>query len=150
MNRITRIAVGAAGAAALLTAPVPAFAAATGADTATATVTTCKSSLQAGLATSVCADVTGSSIVIYGKIGLAGPPDGPVSWQTLYTNLSAEVVGGNSLGSVNGTTAFHSTTVQVNGFTATAPCGSTVRATFSVEGSGPWGTRPVVEVPVTC
>ncbi|OKJ13829.1 hypothetical protein [Kitasatospora sp. CB01950] len=150
MNRITRIAMGAAGAAALLTVPVPAFAAATGADTATDTVTTCKSSLQAGLATYACADVTGSSIVIYGKIGLAGPPDGPVSWQTLYTNLSAEVVGGNSLGSVSGSTPFHSTTVQVNGFTATAPCGSTVRATFSVQGSGPYGTRPVVEVPVTC
>ncbi|MGW1177352.1 hypothetical protein ACWD4P_27005 [Kitasatospora sp. NPDC002543] len=148
MNRITRIAVGAAGAAALLTAPVPTFAAATGTDTATAT--TCKYSLQAGLATYACADVTGSSIVIYGKIGLAGPPDGPVSWQTLYTDLSAEVVGGNSLGSVSGSTPFHSTGIRVDGFTATAPCGSTVRATFTVQGSGPWGTRPVVEVPVTC
>ncbi|MGW4383954.1 hypothetical protein [Kitasatospora sp. NPDC004531] len=150
MNRITRIAVGAAGAAALLTAPVPAFAAATGADATTATVTTCKYALQAGLATNACADVTGNSVVIYGRIGLAGPADGPLSWQTLYTNLSAEVVGGASLGSVSGSTPFHSTTIQVNGFTATAPCGSTVRATFSVQGSGPFGTRPVVEVPVNC
>ncbi|MFD8595981.1 hypothetical protein ACFV1L_13340 [Kitasatospora sp. NPDC059646] len=150
MNRITRIAVGAAGAAALLTAPVPAFAAATGTDTGAATVTTCKYSLQAGLATYACADVTGSSLVVYGRIGLAGPPDGPVSWQTLYTDLSAEVVGGDSLGSVSGSTAFHSTSVRVNGFTATAPCGSTVRVTFTVQGSGPLGTRPVAEVPVAC
>ncbi|MFJ9690580.1 hypothetical protein [Kitasatospora sp. NPDC101183] len=150
MNRITRIAVGAAGAATLLTAPAPAFAATAGADTTTATVTTCKTGLQAGLATTACADVTGNSVVIYGNIGLAGPPDGPVSWQTLYTNLSAEVVGGSSLGSVNGRTLFHSTTVRVEGFTATAPCGSTVRATFTVQGSGPWGVRPVLDVPVTC
>ncbi|MEV7940324.1 hypothetical protein AB0O82_29845 [Kitasatospora sp. NPDC088264] len=57
---------------------------------------------------------------------------------------------GNSLGSVNGTTQFHSADVQVDGFTATVPCGSTVRATFTVQGSGPWGTRPVVEAPVIC
>ncbi|KDN87409.1 hypothetical protein [Kitasatospora cheerisanensis] len=150
MNRITRLAVAAAGAAALLTAPVPAFAAATGADTVATTTTTCKYSLQAGLATYACADVTGDSVVIYGKIGLAGPPDGPVGWQTLYTNLSAEVVGGASLGSVSGTVPFHSTGVRVEGFTATVACGSTVRVTFSVQGSGPFGTRPVLDVPVTC
>ncbi|MFJ8622505.1 hypothetical protein ACIRD3_06620 [Kitasatospora sp. NPDC093550] len=158
MNRIARIAAGAAGAAALLAAPVPALAAAqpTAAAQATAaTVTTCGwSGLQAGLSTKVCADVTGDSVVLYGQIGLAGPPSPGTPWppapQELLTRLSAEVVGGGALSAVNGRTVFQVSTVRVDGGTVHAPCGSTVHASFSVEAI--WrGPAPVtVDVPVVC
>ncbi|MFE6054380.1 hypothetical protein ACFQ6N_26810 [Kitasatospora sp. NPDC056446] len=153
MNRIARIAAGATGAVALLAAPVPAFAAAS--TTATTTVTTCGwSGLQAGLSTKVCADVTGDSVVIYGQIGMAGPPSPGTPWppapKELLTRLSADVTGGNSLGAVNGRTVFQISTVRVDGPTATVPCGSTVHASFSVEALG-WGPSPVtVDVPVGC
>ncbi|MFF7988907.1 hypothetical protein ACFZDG_03815 [Kitasatospora xanthocidica] len=149
MNRIARIA---AGAAALLAAPVPAFASAQAAAT---TVTTCGwSGLQAGLSTKVCADVTGNSVVLYGQIGLAGPPSPGTPWppapQELLTRLTADVAGGNSLGAVNGRTVFQISTVRVDGITATVPCGSTVHASFSVE-SFYRGPSPVtVDVPVVC
>ncbi|MEU9079732.1 hypothetical protein [Kitasatospora sp. NPDC048538] len=155
MNRITRIAVGAAGAVALLGAPVPALAAPAAAAADTATVTTCGySGLQAGLSTKVCADVTGDGVVIYGKIGLAGPPTPDTPWppkpQELLTTLSAEVVGGAQLGSVHGRAVFTGGALRVDGIAATAPCGSTVHATFGVEAI--WrGPAPVtVDVPVVC
>ncbi|WP_030234643.1 hypothetical protein [Streptomyces sp. NRRL S-350] len=153
MNRLARIAASAAGAAALLAAPVPALAA-TQAVTAT-TVTTCGwSGLQAGLSTKVCADVTGDSVVLYGQIGLAGPPSPGTPWppapQDLLTRLSADVAGGGSLGAVSGRTVFQVSTVRVDGIATTAPCGSTVHASFSVESA--WrGPSPVtVDVPVVC
>ncbi|RKT08853.1 hypothetical protein BX285_7221 [Streptomyces sp. 1114.5] len=153
MNRIARIAAGAAGATALLAAPVPAFAATQTA--ATTTVTTCGwSGLQAGLSTKVCADVTGDSVVLYGQIGLAGPPSPGTPWppapQELFTRLSADVAGGGSLGAVSGRAVFTVSTVRVDGVTATVPCGSTVHASFSVESY--WrGPAPVtVDVPVVC
>ncbi|GAB7186861.1 hypothetical protein ATKI12_6692 [Kitasatospora sp. Ki12] len=154
MNRIARIAAGAAGAVALLAAPVPAFASAPAAAAAT-TVTTCGwSGLQAGLSTKVCADVTGNSVVLYGQIGLAGPPSPGTPWppapQELLTRLTADVAGGNSLGAVSGRAVFQVSTVRVDGITATVPCGSTVHASFSVE-SFYRGPSPVtVDVPVVC
>lgn len=153
MNRITRIAAGAVGAAALLSAPVPAFAAAPAA--ATTTVTTCGyQSLQAGLATYACADVTGDSVAIYGKIGLAGPPSPGTPWppapKELVTHLSANVAGGASLGTVSGRTVFQVSTVRVDGISATVPCGSTVHVSFDVEGFWSGQVPATVDVPVAC
>ncbi|MET8629360.1 hypothetical protein ABZW30_37455 [Kitasatospora sp. NPDC004669] len=153
MNRIMRIAAGAAGAVTLLATPVPALAAPPQA--ATATVTTCGwSGLQAGLSTKVCADVAGDSVVLYGQIGLAGPPSPGTPWppapQEVVTRLSAEVVGGDSLGAVSGRTVFAVSTVRVDGIAATAPCGSVVHAAFAVEG-GFRGPAPVtLDLPVGC
>ncbi|MFJ3216469.1 hypothetical protein ACIPLC_11170 [Kitasatospora sp. NPDC086801] len=155
MNRIMRIAAGAAGAAALLAAPVPALAASTGVTADAATVTTCGyNGLQAGLSTKVCAEVTGGSVVLYGQIGLAGPPSPGTPWppnpQDLLTHLSADVTGGASLGAVSGRAVFTVSTVRVEGISATVPCGSTVHASFSVE-SISRGPAPVtVDVPVVC
>ncbi|MEV7598360.1 hypothetical protein AB0O91_13375 [Kitasatospora sp. NPDC089797] len=151
MNRITRLAAGAAGAVALLSAPVPALAAAPEA----ATVTTCGwSGLQAGLSTRVCADVTGDGVVLYGQIGLAGPPSPGTSWppapKELITRLSADVVGIGPLGAATGRAVFTVSTVRVDGISTTAPCGSVVHASFAVEGRL-WGPAPVtVDVPVSC
>ncbi|GAA3008707.1 hypothetical protein ACFVUY_24405 [Kitasatospora sp. NPDC058063] len=153
MNRIARIAAGAVGAAALLSAPVPAFAAAPA--VATTTVTTCGSySLQAGLATYACADVTGDGVAIYGKIGLAGPPSPGTPWppapKELVTHLSANVTGGASLGTVNGRTVFQVSTVRVDGISTTVPCGSTVHVSFDVEGFWSGQVPATVDVPVVC
>ncbi|MFJ2863446.1 hypothetical protein [Kitasatospora sp. NPDC087314] len=156
MNRITRIAAGAAGAVALLSAPVPAFAvSSSGAADVAATVTTCGyNGLQAGLSTKVCAEVTGSSVVLYGQIGLAGPPSPGTPWppapQELLTRLSADVTGGASLGAVSGRTVFTVSNVRVDGISATAPCGSTVHASFSVESISRGPAPVVVDVPVVC
>ncbi|MEV8328130.1 hypothetical protein [Kitasatospora sp. NPDC056731] len=156
MNRITRIASGAAGAVALLAAPVPALAVPTsGAAETAATVTTCGyNGLQAGLSTKVCAEVTGGSVVLYGQIGLAGPPTPDTPWpprpQELLTRLSAGVVGGESLGSASVRAVFTAATVRVDGISVTVPCGSTLHATFAVE-SISRGPAPVeVDVPVGC
>ncbi|MGW3077779.1 hypothetical protein [Kitasatospora sp. NPDC001132] len=153
MNRIARIAAGAAGAVALLSAPVPAFAAAP--TPATTTVTTCGNySLQAGLATYACADVTGDSVAIYGKIGLAGPPSPGTPWppapKELVTHLSADVVGGTSLGAVSGRTVFQVSTVRVDGIAATVACGSTVHVSFDVEGFWSGQVPATADVPVVC
>ncbi|MGA5820110.1 hypothetical protein ACPC54_19865 [Kitasatospora sp. NPDC094028] len=155
MNRIARLAVGTAGAAALLAVPAPALAAAQPAGAAAATVTTCGySGLQAGLNTKVCADVTGDSVVIYGQIGLAGPPSPGTPWppapRELITKLSAEVVGGPSLGSVSGRTVFTVSTVRVDGISATAPCGSVVHATFALDAIWPVMPPVTLDVPVAC
>ncbi|KJS53747.1 hypothetical protein VM98_23455 [Streptomyces rubellomurinus subsp. indigoferus] len=153
MNRITRLAVGAAGAAAMLAVPAPALAQPGAA--AAATVTTCGySGLQAGLGTKVCADVTGGSVVIYGQIGLAGPPSPDTPWppapRELITRLSAEVVGGPSLGSVSGRTVFTVSTVRVDGISATVACGSVVHATFALEAVWPVLGPVTADVPVNC
>ncbi|WP_406194177.1 hypothetical protein OH807_04615 [Kitasatospora sp. NBC_01560] len=151
MNRLTLLAAGVAGAATLLA--VPAEAGAVTATTTTTTVTCGASGLQSGLSTKVCAEVTGDGVQFYGQIGLAGPPS-PGSPQPqpreLLTGLSGEVVGGASLGSVNGRTVFTASTVQVRGVGGTVPCGSTVHASFSVAGY-PWNPAPVtVDVVVAC
>ncbi|MFF2076700.1 hypothetical protein ACFVXG_18305 [Kitasatospora sp. NPDC058162] len=151
MNRITRIAAGAAGATVLLATPVPALAAGQESDT----VTTCGwSGLQAGLSTRVCADVTGDDVVLYGQIGLAGPPSPGTSWppapQELRTSLSADVVGVGPIGVAAGRTVFKVSTVRVDGISATAPCGSVVHASFAVEGSLRGPAPVTVDVPVGC
>ncbi|MFJ8473394.1 hypothetical protein [Kitasatospora sp. NPDC094011] len=151
MNRITRIAAGAAGAVALLSVPVPALAA----GQESGTVTTCGwSGLQAGLSTRVCADVTGDGVVLYGQIGLAGPPSPGTPWppapQELITRLSADVVGVGPLGVAAGRTVFKVSTVRVDGISTTAPCGSVVHASFAVEGSLRGPAPVTLDVPVSC
>ncbi|MFF4921601.1 hypothetical protein ACFY4B_13535 [Kitasatospora sp. NPDC001261] len=155
MNRMSRATWIAAGAVTLLAAPVPAIAATPAAATTTATVTTCGySSLQAGLATYACADVTGDSVAVYGKIGLAGPPSPGTPWppapKELVTHVSANVTGGASLGTVNGRTVFQVSTVRVDGISSTVPCGSTVHVSFDVEGFWSGQVPATVDVPVVC
>lgn len=150
MNRLALLAVGAAGLTALTCAP--AFAATPAA--AAETVTSCGSAgLQAGLTTRVCADVTGTTVEIHGRIGLAGPPSpgSPAPEpRELFTTLSVEVVGGDAPVTRARPVAFNSSNLEVRGPAASVPCGSTVRAAFGVA-SFPWTARPVVhEVTVTC
>ncbi|MFD7629548.1 hypothetical protein ACFV7Q_26560 [Streptomyces sp. NPDC059851] len=152
MHRLALLAVGVAGLTALATAPAAA-APPVGA-AATETVTSCgNSALQAGLATRLCADVTGDVVEFYGRVSLAGPPSpgspAPAP-KELFTTLSAAVVGGTSFDTQERRVIFTSTTLDVHGLAATAPCGSTVRGTFGVA-SYPWAARPVVhEVTITC
>ncbi|MEU8435609.1 hypothetical protein AB0F18_22380 [Streptomyces sp. NPDC029216] len=144
MNRLALLAAGAASLAVLTAAPAHA------ADT----VTSCGGSgLQAGLSTRVCAEVTGTTVAFHGRVALAGPPSPgspePAPKQ-LFTTLSVEVVGAEAPVTREVPVVFTSSTVEVPGPVAEAPCGSTVRATFGVA-SFPWPARPVVhEVTVTC
>ncbi|MFD0278194.1 hypothetical protein ACFVHB_30390 [Kitasatospora sp. NPDC127111] len=147
MNRLALLAAGVAGAATLLAVPAEA-----GAATAATTVTCGASGLQAGLSTKVCAEITGNSVQFYGQISLAGPPSPGTTLPTreLLTGLSGQVVGGASLGTVNGYTRFTASTVQVRGVGGTVPCGSTVHGSFSVA-EFPWSPVPVtVDVVVPC
>ncbi|MGE7391557.1 hypothetical protein ACQKM2_39415 [Streptomyces sp. NPDC004126] len=155
MNRLALPAVGAAALTALtaLTA-APALAAAPAAASATETVTSCGSpGLQAGLNTRVCADVTGTTVVVHGKVGLAGPPSpgGPAPEpRELLTTLSAEVVGGGAPVTQAKPVVFTAAGLDVRGPAVSVPCGSTLRAAFGVA-SFPWAARPVVhEVTVAC
>ncbi|MER5864270.1 hypothetical protein [Kitasatospora sp. NPDC002040] len=132
----------AAGVAGLALAATPASA------TTTATTVTCgPSALQSGLSTKVCAEVTGDQVQLYGQVSLPGP--GPQS-KELIVNLSGGIVGGASLGSVQGYRNFNSATIQVRGVGGTVPCGSTVHASFSVA-SYPWANTPVtLDLPIAC
>ncbi|KIF06075.1 hypothetical protein PL81_09575 [Streptomyces sp. RSD-27] len=150
MNRLALLAAGAVGLTVL--APAPAVAAAPAA--AAETVTSCGGSgLQAGLATRVCAEVTGTTVEFYGTVGLAGPPSpgspAPAPKQ-LFTTLSVEVVGSGSPVTQDRPVVFTSSTVEVRALAAAVPCGSTVRAAFGVA-AFPWPARPVVhEVTLGC
>ncbi|RSS75648.1 hypothetical protein [Streptomyces sp. WAC06614] len=151
MNRLALLAAGAAGTAVLALTPAQAVAAPAA---ATGTVTTCGNlGLQAGLSTKLCAETTGTTVVFYGLVGLAGPPSpGSPAPQPkeLFTTLSAEVVGSGAPATQARPVLFTSTTVEVRGVTVDAPCGSTVRGSFGVA-SFPWSPRPVThEVTVTC
>lgn len=148
---MNRLAVLAAGAAALtLLTTTPALAAAAPAET----VTSCGASgLQSGLATRVCADVSGTTVEFYGTVALAGPPSpgspAPAPRQ-LFTTLSVEAVGGGSPVTHDRPVVFTASAVEVRALAASAPCGSTLRASFGVA-SFPWPSRPVVhEVTLTC
>ncbi|MEV4613281.1 hypothetical protein AB0K43_11865 [Kitasatospora sp. NPDC049258] len=153
MSRLALLAAGVAGLTTLGVAPAVA-APAPQAATTLSTVTTCGNlGYQAGLATKVCAEITGTGVVLYGQVGLAGPPSpgspAPQPKQ-LITSLSGEVVGGASLGTANQNVIFTASTIQVRGVGGTVPCGSTVHASFSVA-SFPWSPNPVtLDVPVAC
>ncbi|MFZ3467702.1 hypothetical protein ACODT3_38890 [Streptomyces sp. 4.24] len=152
MNRLALLAAGAAGLALCSITPAnaaPVLPADTG-----GTVTSCGSSgLQAGLATRVCAEVTGATVEFYGTVGLAGPPSpgspAPAA-KDLLTTLSAEVVGSAAPQTQVKRVVFTSANLQVRGPVATVPCGSTVRGTFGVA-SFPRPAQPVVhEVTIAC
>ena len=154
MNRrslkgLTLLAAGTATAGVLMAAP--AQAATTTA--ATTTAETCSPwSLQSGLATQVCAAITGDSVQFLGRVGLAGPPspDFPPQPQTLYTTLSGQVAGGATLGSTAQNVNFLASTVTVTGPAGTVACGSTVSGTFAVTKFG-WVPNPVtVTATVPC
>ncbi|MEU9132763.1 hypothetical protein AB0D08_32440 [Kitasatospora sp. NPDC048540] len=154
MSRLALIAAGVAGLTTLGVAPATAATAPQAGTAAVTTTTTCGYlGYQAGLATKVCADVTGTGVEIYGQVGLAGPPSpgspAPQPRQ-LITSLSANLVGGASLGTVNQNVNFTASTIQVHGIPATVPCGSTVHASFSVA-SFPWSPNPVtLDLPIAC
>ncbi|NXY96670.1 hypothetical protein HYE82_20240 [Streptomyces sp. BR123] len=149
-HRLALLAIGVAGLTALTTAP----ALAATAPAATGTVTSCgNSALQAGLATRLCADVTGDTVEFYGRVSLAGPPSSgspAPAPKELFTTLSAAVAGGTSPETLDRRVIFTSTTIEVRGLVSTAACGSTVRGTFGVA-SFPWAARPVAhEVTISC
>lgn len=153
MNRLALLAAGAVTLAVCTIAPA---AAALPADTAE-TVTSCgNSGLQAGLATRVCAEITGTTVTFYGKVGLAGPPSPPSpgspqpAAKELLTTLSVELVGAATLSAQVKPVLFTAATLEVRAPAATVPCGSTVRGTFAVA-SYPRAASPVVhEVTLTC
>ncbi|MFD9339683.1 hypothetical protein ACFWBF_35695 [Streptomyces sp. NPDC060028] len=151
MNRLALLAAGAASLA--IYAITPASAAVAQTDTSE-TVTSCgNSGLQAGLATRVCAEISGTTVEFYGTVGLAGPPSpgSPAPGaKELFTTLSVEVVGGTTPATQTKPVIFASSNLEVHGLVSTVPCGSTVRGTFGVA-SFPWTARPVVhEVTITC
>lgn len=151
MNRLALLAASAAGLA--VYAITPASAAVLPADTIE-TVTSCGNSrLQAGLATRVCAEITGTTVEFYGTVGLAGPPSpgSPMpAAKELLTTLSAEVVGAAAPQTQVKSVVFTSVTLEVRGLASAVPCGSTVRGTFGVA-SFPRAANPVVhEVTLTC
>ncbi|MFE9256400.1 hypothetical protein [Streptomyces sp. NPDC006879] len=146
MRRLALLAAGVTGLTALAVSP-------TGAATAT-TLTTCGPiGYQAGLATKVCADVTGNTVEFYGRVSLAGPPSPGSPAPTpkeLTTTLSAAVVGGASLGTQAKQILFSTSTIEVHGVADTLPCDTTVRGTLGVA-SYPWTPNPVPHtVTVTC
>ncbi|MFJ7271395.1 hypothetical protein ACIQV3_32950 [Streptomyces sp. NPDC099050] len=151
MNRLALLAASAMG---LVVCTITPAAAAPSADT-TETVTSCGASgLQAGLATRVCAEVTGTSVTFYGKVALAGPPSPgspqPVA-KELLTTLSVEVVGAAAPQTQVKPVLFTAATIEVRApAAAAATCGSTVRGTFGVA-AYPRAASPVVhEVTLTC
>ncbi|WP_327308903.1 hypothetical protein OG730_39955 [Streptomyces sp. NBC_01298] len=150
MNRLALLAASALG---LLVCTITPAVAAPSADTIE-TVTSCGSSgLQAGLATRVCAEITGTSVTFYGKVGLAGPPSPgsplPVT-KELLTTLTVEVVGSAAPQTQVKPVLFTAATVEVRAPAGSAPCGSTVRGTFGVA-SYPRAASPVVhEITLTC
>ncbi|MFD5142315.1 hypothetical protein [Streptomyces sp. NPDC058401] len=118
------------------------------------TVTSCgNSGLQAGLATRVCAEITGTAITFYGKVGLAGPPS-PGSPQPaakeLLTTLSVEVVGTAAPRTQVKPLLFTGATLEVRATAVTVRCGATVRGTFGVT-AYPRPAAPVVhELTLAC
>ncbi|MEV6956889.1 hypothetical protein [Streptomyces sp. NPDC051183] len=151
MNRLALLAASAAGLTVF--AISPANAAVLPADTAE-TVTSCgNSGLQAGLATRVCAEITGTTVEFYGTVGLAGPPSPGSPAPTpkeLFTTLSTQVVGVGAPQTQSRQVIFIATKLEVRGLVSTVPCGSTVRGTFGVA-SFPRAASPVThEVTITC
>lgn len=153
MNRLALLAAGAAGLAVYAIALANANADVPPAGTME-TVTTCgNSGLQGGLATRVCAGISGTTVEFYGRVGLAGPPSpgSPLpATKELLTTLSVEVVGAAAPQTQVKSVLFASASLEVRGPVNTVPCGSIVRGTFGVA-SFPRAASPVVhEVTITC
>ncbi|MED7951484.1 hypothetical protein [Streptomyces sp. BE303] len=95
---------------------------------------------------SVCVTVDGTSVSVYGSSAQLIPGPGR---SFLYT-VSLAVVGGAGLGTRSGSTYLGAGTGYVSGPKAEAPCGSTVRASFSLTDFGTPPPASTVDVPVTC
>lgn len=138
-------ALGIAGTSILAAAPIAA------ADPAPPTVT-CTYGLQSGLATKVCAEVTGDNVRLFGQVGLAGPPSpgGPLPQpKPLILQLSGSGAG-VSLGAVTQNAIFQSATIQLSGVGGNVACGSTVHGSFAVT-SYPWPSNPVtIDLAIPC
>ncbi|MGW6985470.1 hypothetical protein ACWGE1_39435 [Streptomyces sp. NPDC054932] len=158
MNRF-RLALLAAGAAGLVVCAVTPAGAVAPVDTAlpadtTQTVTSCgNSGLQAGLATRVCAEITGTTVEFYGTVGLAGPPSpgspAPAP-KELFTTLTSEIVGTGTADTQSRHVIFTTSKLEIHGPVSTVPCSRTVRGTFGVA-AFPRPANPVVhEVTITC
>ncbi|MCP3757977.1 hypothetical protein [Streptomyces sp. TBY4] len=149
MNRSALLAATALGLALCTITPATASAA-----PQTETVTSCgNSGLQAGLATRVCADITGTTVTFHGRVALAGPPS-PGSPQPqareLLTTLTVEILGAAPPQTQFRPALFTGAALVVGAPAVTAPCGATVRGTFGVA-SYPHAARPVVhEVTLSC
>ncbi|MFF5207604.1 hypothetical protein [Streptosporangium sp. NPDC000396] len=130
---------------------------------AATTTTTCSNTvLISGLNTKACVDVTGTQARFYGVVsapGIAEPgPGGVITPQRADVEVSGQVVGGLFLGSRRQAVSIWNNSVTVEGVTATAPCGSTVRSEVKLSqgpvgpgGAGFYGPSSVsVDVPVSC
>ncbi|PKV82998.1 hypothetical protein [Streptomyces sp. TLI_146] len=135
-----------------LAALTPAIAVAAPASTPETVVSCGNSGLQSGLSTRLCAEVTGNTVVFFGKVGLAGPPSPGSPAPTpkeLITTFTA-IADGAPLPKVTKDALFNNTNLDVQGLSANVACGSTIHATFGVA-SYPWTARPVThEVTVAC
>ncbi|WP_238860005.1 hypothetical protein [Kitasatospora sp. A2-31] len=126
----------------------PAAAAPAAAAPAAAARTTCGPSVQMiNRSNTVCVTVDGTSVRVHGAstqlfTGTSG--------RSFIYDVSASVVGGESLGRETGSVYLGAGTGYVSGPRAVAPCGSTVRASFSLTDFGTPPPASVVEVPVTC
>ncbi|MGC0317243.1 hypothetical protein [Kitasatospora acidiphila] len=173
MSRSLLLAVGAASLALLGAAPAQAATAHPATvSPAAAGQPVCATGMQSGLATTVCATVSGDSVSVTGQIALAGPPSDPAGAgptgpgptgpgpsgpgsgglpvQQLDTRLAADVAGGANLDALPQSVPFTASTVVLGPLDTTAPCGSTVHASLAVS-SYPWAAAPVtVDVPVAC
>ncbi|MEE1789641.1 hypothetical protein PUR28_02430 [Streptomyces sp. BE308] len=147
MSRIALLAAAAVGLALSGAAPATAAHAPT-----TATVTCGPSALRVGLSTKVCAEVTGNSVQLIGRISLAGPPSpgSTLPVKDLTTTLTGNAVGGTSLGHLVQPVRFQASTTQVRGVGGTVPCGSTVHAEFTSSTLGHPSSPVTLDVPVTC
>ncbi|WP_331770207.1 hypothetical protein OG948_41725 (plasmid) [Embleya sp. NBC_00888] len=138
-------ALGIAGSSILAAAPIAT------ADPVPPTVT-CTYGLQSGLATKVCAEITGENVRLFGQVGLAGPPSpgSPLPQpKPLILQLSGNVAG-VSLGAVTQNAIFQSTTIQVSGVGGSVTCGSTIHGSFAVA-SYQWPSNPVtIDLDIPC
>ncbi|MFF0866247.1 hypothetical protein ACFYUV_31145 [Nonomuraea sp. NPDC003560] len=130
---------------------------------AATTTTTCSDSiLISGLSTKACVDLTGTQARFYGTVGAPGiaepGPGGVITPQRAEVEVSGQVVGGLFLGSRQQLVSIWNNTVTVEGTTATAPCGSTIRAEVKLSqgpagpgGSSFYGPASVtVDAPISC
>ncbi|MBP0454865.1 hypothetical protein J5Y04_35910 [Kitasatospora sp. RG8] len=93
----------------------------------------------------VCVTVDGPSVRVYGVSTQLAPGSG----RSFIYKVSA-TVGGESLGTESGSAYFGSGTAYVGGPSGVVPCGSTVRASFSLTDFGTPPPTSVVDVAVTC
>ncbi|MCC9306217.1 hypothetical protein LN042_03680 [Kitasatospora sp. RB6PN24] len=158
MSRSLLLAAGAASLALLGVAPQAAVAQPVTVRSAADAQPVCAGGLQAGLATTVCATVSGDTVSVTGQIALAGPPSDPTGTGTgggpqprlLDVQLAADAVGGANLATAAQSVPFTASTVALTPLDTSAPCGSTVHASLAVS-AYPWAPAPVaVNVPVAC